>query len=316
MIDRMNSPSRRKVLMCLAFAIPVAGAACGTGGLSAPPGSSSPSSAVSASPQPITSLQAAPTSTGFHSSISVIDAALRPRMASSWHKGCPVPMKDLRYLTMSFWGFDGTAHVGEMVVHRNVAGAVVNVFGKLFAARFPMQRMRLVDVYGGDDDRSMAANNTSAFNCRAVTGGTAWSQHAYGWAIDINPIQNPYVSSGGTVLPPAGAKYANRSLHANGMIHAGDVVVNAFTSVGWGWGRQLVRHPRLPALLGDRPVELRRSRPNLRRARRTTAGGPTRTSRRLVPTPRAGSLPTARRGEALGGASPRGRRRRGPQRPR
>ena len=145
-------------------------------------------------------------------------------------------MKDLRYLTMSFWGFDGTAHVGEMVVHRNVAGAVVNVFGKLFAARFPMQRMRLVDVYGGDDDRSMAANNTSAFNCRAVTGGTAWSQHAYGWAIDINPIQNPYVSSGGTVLPPAGAKYANRSLHANGMIHAGDVVVNAFTSVGWGWG--------------------------------------------------------------------------------
>ena len=145
-------------------------------------------------------------------------------------------MKDLRYLTMSFWGFDGTAHVGEMVVHRNVAGAVVNVFGKLFAARFAMQRMRLVDVYGGDDDRSMAANNTSAFNCRAVTGGTAWSQHAYGWAIDINPIQNPYVSSGGTVLPPAGAKYANRSLHANGMIHAGDVVVNAFTSVGWGWG--------------------------------------------------------------------------------
>jgi len=147
-----------------------------------------------------------------------------------------VPIKDLRYLTMSLWGFDGTAHTGEMVVHENVAGAVVKVFGRLFAARFPMQRMRLVDAYGGDDDRSMAANNTSAFNCRAVTGGTAWSQHAYGWAIDINPVQNPYVSKGGTVLPPEGAKYANRSLSDRGMIHSGDVVVNAFASIGWGWG--------------------------------------------------------------------------------
>lgn len=157
-------------------------------------------------------------------------------MKYSWHRGCPVPIKYLRYLRMSFWGYDGAVHRGEMVVHKNVAGAVVKVFGKLFAARFPIRRMRLVDVYFGDDDLSMAANNTSAFNCRPVTGGTAWSQHAYGWAIDINPIQNPYVTSGGTVLPPAGAPYVNRSLRAKGMIHAGDVVVKAFASIGWGWG--------------------------------------------------------------------------------
>jgi len=157
-------------------------------------------------------------------------------MATSWHPGCPVPIKELRYLRLSSWGFDGALHTGEMVVNQSVASVVVRVFGKLFAARFPLRRMRLVDAYGGDDDRSMAADNTSAFNCRAVTGGTAWSQHAYGWAIDINPVQNPYVTRGGTVLPPAGAPYANRSLKAKGMIHPGDVVVRAFSSVGWGWG--------------------------------------------------------------------------------
>jgi hypothetical protein len=157
-------------------------------------------------------------------------------MTYSWHPGCPVPIQNLRYLTMSYWSFDGAVHRGEMVVNRSVAGAVVKVFGKLFAARFPLRRMRLVDAYGGDDDRSMAANNTSAFNCRAVTGGTSWSQHSYGWAIDINAIQNPYVSRGGAVLPTAGAPYANRSLTAKGMIHAGDAVVRAFASVGWGWG--------------------------------------------------------------------------------
>jgi len=82
----------------------------------------------------------------------------------------------------------------------------------------------------------MAANNTSAFNCRAVTGGSAWSQHSYGWAIDINPVQNPYVTSSGTVLPPAGAQYVDRSQKAKGMIRAGDVVVKAFAAIGWGWG--------------------------------------------------------------------------------
>ena len=157
-------------------------------------------------------------------------------MASSWHPGCPVPIEDLRLLTLDFWGFDGKVYSGEMVVNHDVAKDVISVFRDLFGARFPIRRMRLADEYGGDDDRSMAANNTSAFNCRPVTGGSAWSEHSYGRAIDINPIQNPYVTGGGTVLPPAGAAYVDRSLQAKGMIHPGDAVVRAFTSVGWGWG--------------------------------------------------------------------------------
>jgi hypothetical protein len=106
---------------------------------------------------------------------------------------------------------------------------------KLFNAHFPFRRIWLIDAYGSDDRRSMAANNTSAFNCRYVAGTTRWSEHAYGRAIDINPIQNPYVS-GSYVSPAAGRAYADRSRRAPGMIHAGDVVVRAFASIGWKWG--------------------------------------------------------------------------------
>jgi len=137
---------------------------------------------------------------------------------------------------MGYWGFDGGIHSGEMVVNKSVADDVLRVFGELFDARFPIRRMRLVDEYQADDDLSMAANNTSAFNCRPVTGGRAWSEHSYGWAIDINPIQNPYVASDGSVLPPKGVRFADRSLDEKGMIHAVDEVVSAFASIGWGWG--------------------------------------------------------------------------------
>jgi D-alanyl-D-alanine carboxypeptidase-like protein len=82
----------------------------------------------------------------------------------------------------------------------------------------------------------MAANNTSAFNCRAVTGGSAWSEHSYGWAIDVNPVQNPYVDSGGAVLPPEGSPFLDRSQKVEGLIHAGGTVVRAFEAIGWGWG--------------------------------------------------------------------------------
>jgi len=157
-------------------------------------------------------------------------------MTSSWHPGCPVPIDDLRLLALDYLGFDGKVHQGEMVVNATVARDVIAVFRRLFDARFPIERMVMVDEYGGDDDRSMAANNTSAFNCRAVTGGTAWSEHSYGWAIDVNPVQNPYVTNGGMVLPPAGAAYVDRDADAPGMIHAGDDVVGAFASIGWWWG--------------------------------------------------------------------------------
>jgi hypothetical protein len=116
-----------------------------------------------------------------------------------------------------------------------VADDMVRIMGFLFEAGFPIDRMEPVDVYDGDDDLSMAANNTSAFNCRAVTGGSRWSEHSYGMAIDVNPLVNPYVT-GGIVLPPEGAEFADRSLDTQGMIHDGDVVVTAFGDHGWHWG--------------------------------------------------------------------------------
>jgi hypothetical protein len=173
----------------------------------------------------------------FEGRIARLDDSTKELMIGlSWRPGCPVPLGDLRLVELTHWGFDRRVHAGEMVIHEDEARAVVRVFRRLFRARFPIRRMELVDEYGADDDRSMAANNTSAFNCRPVTGGSGWSQHSYGWAIDINPIQNPYITSNGTVLPPQGAPYVDRSGTAGGMIHDGDVVVRAFASVGWGWG--------------------------------------------------------------------------------
>lgn len=173
---------------------------------------------------------------GWYATVHVIDADTRARMKYSWRRGCPVPLKNLRLITMSYVGFDREAHLGEMVVHKSVAGDVVKVFRRLYRAKYPIRRMRLVDAYKGSDDKSMAADNTSAFNCRKVTGGSEWSQHSYGWAIDINPVENPYVSRSGKVLPPAGRKYADRRSRARGVIHRGDVVWRAFRSIGWGWG--------------------------------------------------------------------------------
>lgn len=155
-------------------------------------------------------------------------------IGSTWHQGCPVPLDDLVLLEMTHWGFDGAIHNGEMIVSRGVAGDVLAAFRAIYDAGFPIERMRLVHHYGGDDDLSMADNNTSAFNCRRIPGSTTFSQHAYGTAIDINPVQNPYVS-GSTILPPAGSAYLNRAQHQTGMIGGGPVTA-AFSAIGWGWG--------------------------------------------------------------------------------
>ena len=105
----------------------------------------------------------------------------------SWRPGCPVGPSQLRVVRLTYWGFDRRPHVGALVVRDRVAGQVVRVFRRLYAARFPIRRMRKVDAYRGSDDASMAADNTSAFNCRFVSGTRSWSQHAYGEAIDVNP---------------------------------------------------------------------------------------------------------------------------------
>ncbi|MCB0971502.1 MAG: M15 family metallopeptidase [Acidimicrobiales bacterium] len=157
-------------------------------------------------------------------------------LGSSYEPGCPVGPEALRRVRVDYWGYDGEVHRGDLIVAASVADDVGWAFGELYDARFQIRRIHPVARYGGDDDASMAANNTSAFNCRRVTGGSGWSEHAYGTAIDINPIQNPYVSSGGTVLPSEGEIWADRSLRVPGMIHRNGVVVRTFTGLGWGWG--------------------------------------------------------------------------------
>ena len=176
-----------------------------------------------------------PGTTPFAATISEIDVALADRMSASWRPGCPVPLGDLRYVDLTYWGFDDRVHHGELVVHADEAEAIVDVFSSLFQQRFPIERMSLIDDFGGDDLASMEANNTSAFNCRTVAGSGRWSEHAYGRAIDINPVQNPSVS-GGSVEPPAGARYVDRTVPVPGLIHDGDAVVSTFAAIGWEWG--------------------------------------------------------------------------------
>jgi hypothetical protein len=181
---------------------------------------------------------AEPRQPGFAGSVGRIDEEMRRRMTGvSWRPGCPVGLGELRLLRVTHWGFDGRIRRGRLVVHRDHARGMLETMRRLFRLRFPIRRMRLVDAYGADDRRSMAADNTSAFNCRFVAGQPGvWSEHAYGGAIDVNPIENPYVTDSGYVSPPQGAPYAHRSRHRPGMIHGSGPVVAAFAAIGWEWG--------------------------------------------------------------------------------
>jgi D-alanyl-D-alanine carboxypeptidase len=165
-----------------------------------------------------------------------LSPALRARVTGvSWHRGCPVGPARLRYLRIGYYGFDGRVHRGEMIVNRSAVRPLERAFGSLFRSRFPIRRMRLVDDYGASDYRSIEADNTSAFNCRRATGQSRWSQHAYGLAVDINPIENPYVANGRTTHP-ASRRYVDRSRHRRGTAYAGGALVSAFRQIGWGWG--------------------------------------------------------------------------------
>ncbi len=163
----------------------------------------------------------------------------RMRAGNSYRDGCPVPLEDLRYLRIKYFGFDKKTHTGEMIVHRDVADEVVTIFDKLYRIKYPIRKMRLVSSYGGDDDRSMSADNTSAFNCRRVTGGHKWSKHSFGRAIDINPKENPYVKRG-KILPPSSKNFAkNRKIlnrRDKSVIIKNSQIVDIFSQHGWIWG--------------------------------------------------------------------------------
>ena len=172
----------------------------------------------------------------FQATVSPIGPELRQTMTGrSWRPGCPVGFAGLRLVTARHWGFDGRVRTGRLVVHRTAARPLVRVLRRLYERRFPIRRMRLVDAYGASDFRSIEADNTSAFNCRRVEGTSRWSLHAFGLAIDVNPIENPYVA-GGRTSHRASVPYVDRSRRRLGMAYEGGVLVRAFDAIGWGWG--------------------------------------------------------------------------------
>jgi hypothetical protein len=171
----------------------------------------------------------------FHGTVGPVTPEIRRRMGQTWSTRCPVPLSVLRYLRLGFRGFDGRAHTGELVVHSSVAGDVVDVFGRLFAASYPIEEMRLPTTADLAAPPTGDGNNTAAYVCRNTIGASTLSAHAYGLAVDVNPFQNPYRKDD-LVLPELASAYLDRSRHRPGMIVQGDVVTRAFARVGWTWG--------------------------------------------------------------------------------
>jgi hypothetical protein len=155
---------------------------------------------------------------------------------TTWHAGCPVPLDDLRLLDLTYWDFNGIPRQGLLIVHKDVAADTAYLFQRLYQHGFLIDGMRPVEEYNGSDDASMAANNTSSFNCRDVTGSPGrFSNHSWGRAIDINPLTNPMVLHG-KPLPPEGARYLDRALASSGAILDGSFIVQLFHERGWTWG--------------------------------------------------------------------------------
>jgi hypothetical protein len=164
------------------------------------------------------------------------DDEKRAMQGISWRKGCPIPLRDLRRVALRHHDGAGGHPTGVLVVHRVIADDIVAVFSDLYAQGFVIAHMEGIERYGGSDDESMAANNTSAFNCREMTGMKGvYSLHAYGLAIDVNPLVNPYVK-GGRILPKSGSAYVDRVKRVPGMIVPDDGVVRAFRARGFTWG--------------------------------------------------------------------------------
>ena len=175
-------------------------------------------------------------SAAFRVTVAPISMAQRAAMTPSvWRAGCPVGLNQLRAVTATHHDFAGNDRTGTLIVNQDAATATATALRKMYAAGIPIRKMRPIEAYGGDDWKSIEDDNTSAFNCRKATGGGNWSNHAYGRAIDINPIENPYVTSGGSVAHTASVKYITRTA-GPGIATPGSPIVKIFTDLGWGWG--------------------------------------------------------------------------------
>jgi hypothetical protein len=179
----------------------------------------------------------------FHASSVPLPAPVRAQLKAEgfWRASCPVGLSDLRLLTVSHWGFDGRAQTGQLVVNVRAAAPLQRVFGKLYALHFPIRHLQLADMYGPTRDRPRDGDVSGSFDCRQAvpspcTGGRGtgtWSMHAYGLAVDVNPVENPYVGCGQS-RDPSAKPYFDRSRHRRGMVTPS--AIGAFRSVGWGWG--------------------------------------------------------------------------------
>lgn len=158
-------------------------------------------------------------------------------LGASWRPECPVSAADLRRVELDFLGFDGRVQRGALIVHRELVDDVIAVFDDLLTQRYPIERMRTVDHYPrAEDELSMRDNNTSAFNCRAIPGSGRWSLHAYGRAVDVNPLINPSLGSTSGLEPATAQQYLDRTRDDPGMLRPDSPAVRAFTERGWRWG--------------------------------------------------------------------------------
>ena len=173
----------------------------------------------------------------FQSHIRSIPKKIQLQMQKNgWSLGCPVPLDDLAYVQLRYFGFDNKTHIGVLILNKALARDVVDIFNILYVQKFPIQQIVPMDAFNNNDQAAMAANNTSAFNCRAITGQPGlFSQHSYGRAIDINPLLNPYVK-GNTVMPARGAPFVFRNKPYPGKITKGSIIYNEFIKRGWDWG--------------------------------------------------------------------------------
>ena len=154
----------------------------------------------------------------------------------TYRLGCPIVPERLRWLRVPYYDWYGVPQTGDLVVRSIAVPGISEVFRQTFAARFPIRAMQTADVFLGDDIAAMVADNTSAFNCRKVTGNPyRLSRHSYGDAIDINTVENPYVTEK-KVYPRAGRAYLDRWPPRKGMIMPKGVITRAMASLGWAWG--------------------------------------------------------------------------------
>ena len=188
-------------------------------------------------------LMTTPLLANYKTTVSQITPEIKKRMiqGNSWRKGCPVSLQNLRYLQVTYKNFSGKEQRGEIIVHKDVAVEVKQIFRELYAIDYPIRKMKLVSDYKGSDWQSIEADNTSAFNCRKATGSKNWSKHSYGKAIDLNSIENPYISRSGHISHKASQQYRKRahtkhSAADKAVLLKNDKAVRIFKKHGWKWG--------------------------------------------------------------------------------